>query len=58
MGRIYRMKLGKDVLKKLFSFSLDVMQNSVVSTQILAKIYRPRLKECAYHKVWQYYDHN
>ena len=26
------------------------MQNSVVSTQILAKIFRPRVKECAYIK--------
>ena len=34
------------------------MQNSVVSTPILAKIYRPRLKECAYHKIQQYFDQN
>ena len=34
------------------------MQNSVVSTQILTKIYRPRLKERAYHKIQQYYDLN
>ena len=34
------------------------MQNSVVSIQILAKIYRQRLKECAYNKIQQYYDQN
>ena len=34
------------------------MQNIVVPTQILAKIYRPRLKECAYNKIQQYYDQN
>ena len=39
---------------KLFPFPSDVMQNSVVSTQILAKIYRPRLTEWAYHKIQQY----
>ena len=52
------MKGGNDVLKKNFRFPLDLMQNSVVSTQNLAKIYRPRLKECAYHKIQQYYDQN
>ena len=40
-------------LKKI-CFLLDVMQNSVVSTQILAKIYRARFKECAYHKIKQF----
>ena len=34
------------------------MQNNVVSTQILAKIYRPWLKEGTYHKIQQYYDQN
>ena len=34
------------------------MQNSMVLTQILAKIYRTRYKECAYHKIQQYYDQN
>ena len=34
------------------------MQNSVVSTQILAKIYRALLKKCAYHKIQQYFDQN
>ena len=42
---------GGDVLKKLFRFPFDVMQNSVAATQILTKIYRPRLNECAYHKI-------
>ena len=45
------------MLKK-FHFSLDVMQNSVVSTQILAKIYGAQLKECAYHKIQLYYEQN
>ena len=31
---------------------LEVMQNSVVSTQILAKIYRSWIKECDYHKIY------
>ena len=31
------------------TFPLDVMQNSMVWTQILAKVYRARLKQCAYH---------
>ena len=52
------MKGGNDVIKKLFRFPLDVMQNSVVSAQILAKIHIPRLKEYAYHKIQQYYDQN
>ena len=39
-------------------FPYDVMQNSVVSTQILAKIYRSWLKECDYHKIQQYSDQN
>ena len=34
------------------------MQNSIVSTQILAKIYRPQLKEFANHKIQQYSDQN
>ena len=58
VGRISRMKGGNNVFKKLFHFPLDAMQNSLVSTHILAKIYRPRLKECAYHKSQQYYDQN
>ena len=36
---------GKQCFKKLFLFVLDVMQNNMVSTQILAKIYRSRLKD-------------
>ena len=35
------MKGGNDVLKNFFHFPLNGMQNSVVSTPILAKIYRP-----------------
>ena len=42
---------GGQCLKKTFRFPLDVIQNSVVSTKILAKIYRVRLKECAYKKI-------
>ena len=53
-----RMKGGNDVLKKLFRFPLHVMQNSVVLTQIAVKISRPRLKECADHKIQQYYNQN
>ena len=34
------------------------MQNSVVSTQILAKICKARFKECAHHKIQQYSDQN
>ena len=34
------------------------MQNSLVSTQILAKIYRPGLKEFACHKIQQYFEQN
>ena len=49
---------GNDVFKKLFHFPLEVMQNSILSTQILAKIYRSRLKECDYHKIQQYSDQN
>ena len=49
---------GGMMFLKLFHFPLDVMQNSVVSIQILVKIYRPRLKECAYHKIQKYYDQN
>ena len=49
------MKGGTLFLK---TFPLDVMQNSVVSTQILARLYKPQLKECAYHKIQQYYDKN
>ena len=30
----------------------------MVSTQILAKIYRVQLKDCAYHKIQQYPDQN
>ena len=42
--------------KKLVNFPLlDAMQNSVVSTQIPAKIYRARLKECD-HKIQQYFE--
>ena len=37
---------------------LDVMQNSLVSTQIIAKIYRAWLKQCAYHKIQWYFDQN
>ena len=51
VGRRSRMKGANDDLKTIFRFPLDVMQNSVVSTQIVAKIYRPRLKECTYHKI-------
>ena len=47
---------GGIIFYTLFHFPLDVKQNSVVSTQILAKIYRPRFKECAYHKIHLYYD--
>ena len=57
VGRRSRMK-GECCFIKLIRFPLDVIQNSVVSAQILAKIYRPRLKECAYHKIQQYYDQN
>ena len=41
------------MFKKLFRFPLDVVQNSVfpTPTQILAKIYRAWLKECAFHKI-------
>ena len=46
------------MFKKLFHSPLDVMQNNVVSTKILAKIYRARLKECAYPKIQQYSDQN
>ena len=53
-----RMKGGNDVLKNFFRFPLDVMQNSVVSTQNPAKTYRPGLKECASHKIQQYCDQN
>ena len=42
---------GDDIKKKLFRFPLDVMQNTVVSTQILPKIYIPQLKEYANHKI-------
>ena len=52
------MKGGGGDVKKLFRFPLDVMRNSVFSTQILTKIYRPRLKECDYHETQQYYDQN
>ena len=52
------MKEENVVLKKLFRFPLDVMRNSVVSTQILAKMYSPRLQECAYYKIQQYHDQN
>ena len=45
------MKGGNDFLKNFFRFPLDVMQNSVVSTQILAKIYRQWLKDYAHHKI-------
>ena len=47
---------GKQCLKKLFRFPLDVMQNSMVSNQILAKIYSARFKESAYNKIQQYFD--
>ena len=42
---------GGATFKKKIRFPLYEMQNSVVSTQILTKIYRPRLKECAYHNI-------
>ena len=42
---------GKRYFKNAFRFPLDVMQNSVVSTKLQAKVYRPRLKEGAYHKI-------
>ena len=42
----------------LKTFPLDVMQNSMVSTHILAKINREWLKECDYHKIQQYSDQN
>ena len=48
------MKGGCNVLKKLFRFRIHIMQHSVVSTQILVKIYRSWLKECDYHKIQQY----
>ena len=44
--------------KKLYPFPFDLMQNSVVSSQILAKIYRLWLKECEYHIIQQYSDQN
>ena len=54
----YLVSKGDDVyLKKLFRFPLDVMQNNVISTQILAKIYRSWVKECDNHKIQQYSDH-
>ena len=37
---------------------VDVMQNNVISTQILAKIYRSWLKECDHHKIQQYSGQN
>ena len=46
---------GNNVLK---NFTLDVMQKIMVSTQILAKIYRSWLKECDYDKIQQYSDQN
>ena len=42
----------------LKTFQLDVMQNSVVSTQILAIIFRAWLKEYDYHKIQQFSDQN
>ena len=36
------------------TFSLKIMQNSIVSIQIMTKIYRSWLKECDYHKMLQY----
>ena len=44
--------------EKKISFPLDVMQNSVVSSKNLAKVYRQRLKECDQHNIQQYYDQN
>ena len=38
-------------LKNFYVFPEDVMQ---YSTQILAKIYKARLKENAYHKIQQH----
>ena len=55
VGRRYRMKEWYNVLKKK-TFPFDVMQSTVGSIQILAKIYKPRLKEYAYHKIQPYYD--
>ena len=55
---LYLRRGGGQCLKNLSRFPLDVMQNSMVSTKIPAKIYRAQLKECAYHKIQQYYDQN
>ena len=44
--------------KNLFRFPLDVMQNSVISTKILANIYKVRFKECDYHTILQYFYEN
>ena len=49
---------GNHNSKNLFRFLLEIMQNSVVSTHILAKMYRSWLKECDYHKSQQYSDQN
>ena len=46
---------GGGMLLKTFFFLLDVTQNSMASTQIVAKIYTAQLKECAYHKIQQYF---
>ena len=45
---------GEQCFKKKFRFPLHVMQDSMVSTQILAKI--SCLKECDNHKIQQYSD--
>ena len=42
----------------VISYSSQIVQNSVVSTQILAIIYRTRLKEYTYYKIQQYADQN
>ena len=43
---------------KTFPFPLDFMHNSLVSTEIPAKIYRSWLEDFDYHKIQQYYDQN
>ena len=49
---------GGPMFKKLFRFPFEVVQNSVVSTQILANIIRSWLKECDYHKIQRIFDRN
>ena len=45
-----------NVKKKLIRFLLDAMLSYAMSTEILTKISRSRLRECDYHKLQQYSD--